>query len=142
MNAVRYWLVGPLMLWMAAVLADGLSAADQEDIRVVIRGQLAAFQADDAAKAFSFAAPAIRQQFGNNPQKFLEMVKIGYQPVYRPRSVLFGELKMVGDVMVQEMYIIDQNGRSLVALYTMERQADGNWRIAGCVLDVGERQFL
>lgn len=142
MNAVRYWLVGPLMLWMAAVLADGLSAADQEDIRVVIRGQLAAFQADDAAKAFSFAAPAIRQQFGNNPQKFLEMVKIGYQPVYRPRSVLFGELKMLSGVMVQEMYIIDQNGRSLVALYTMERQADGNWRIAGCVLDVGEQQFL
>lgn len=142
MNTVLVRLLVVGLLWPVSVMAQTVNTADREDIRVVIEGQLAAFQADDAVKAFSFAAPAIQQQFGNNPQVFLEMVKTGYQPVYRPRSVLFGELKNEAQVVVQELYIIDSEGRSLVALYAMEQQGDGSWRIAGCVLQAGEGRFL
>ncbi len=40
---------------------------------------------------------------------------------------------MEGEI-VQPVRITLPEGGAVVALYTMERQADGSWRIAGCAL--------
>jgi Domain of unknown function (DUF4864) len=57
-------------------------------IRSIIEQQLQAFQSDNSAAAFALASPDIQAQF-QTPENFMKMVKTGYLPVYRPRSVVF-----------------------------------------------------
>ena len=59
---MRRWLLGAVLL---ALLGSGAGAQDaQGAIREVISDQIAAFEADDFATAFTFASPAIREIFG------------------------------------------------------------------------------
>jgi hypothetical protein len=114
--------------------AEDLSAADRGAIRAVVEDQLAAFQRDDGDAAFAFASPGIRAQFGT-VDNFMAMVRAGYQPVYRPREVAFGDVRVDdGGRIVQRVLLVGPDGVPVVALYTMERQPDGSWRIAGCTL--------
>jgi hypothetical protein len=107
--------------------------ADQATIRGVIADQLAAFQRDDGPAAFAFASPFIQQKFGT-PEIFMQMVRTGYQPVYRPREVQFRELVTEGGRLYQKVYIVGPDGQPVLALYEMQRQPDGSWRINGCIL--------
>ncbi|CAN5131534.1 DUF4864 domain-containing protein [soil metagenome] len=107
-------------------------AGDEEDYQKVIAGQLQALQADDGTTAYSFAAPSIKMLFPS-PEIFMSMVKNGYPQVYRPQSYKFAEITT--DPFgrpAQHVTIIDGNGKLWTAVYTMERQADGTWKIAGC----------
>ncbi len=110
-----------------------LSDADRSSIRDVIESQLAAFQSDDGAQAFSYASPTVRRQFVT-PERFMHMVRTGYAPVYRPREVEFRDLVVVGDVPAQKVLFVGPDGVPVMAIYPMQRQADGSWRIDGCVL--------
>lgn len=116
--------------------ASDIGAADRATIRAVIGDQIAAFRRDDAAAAFSFAAPNIQAMFGS-PERFLQMVRDGYQPVYRPSDVAFGELVRIDGQLTQIVQVVGPDGAPRTALYFMERQADGAWRIGGCVLTTG-----
>lgn len=102
--------------------------------REIITGQISAFRSDDASVAFSFAAPNIKERF-QRPDIFLKMVRQGYQPVYRPKSVSFGQLKQTTHGPTQEVFVIGPDGKSWLALYTFEQQADGKWKISGCYLE-------
>ena len=108
--------------------ADDVAAAQN-----VIRSQEQAFARDDAAAAWSHAAPAIQELF-QRPEIFMQMVQQGYAPVYRHRSFEFGEAKAAGGQIAQRVHIVDDNGEAWEALYTLERQADGSFRITGCSL--------
>jgi len=110
---------------------------DGAEIRAVIESQLAAFAADDAARAFSFASPNIQRMFGT-PDDFMAMVKSSYPVVYRPASVLFKPLQHVEDASIQVVQMSDAGGHVWLAVYRMQRQADGSWRIDGCVLRPAE----
>ena len=107
--------------------------ADRATIIGVIQGQMAAFQADEAGEAFSYATPGIQRMFGT-PERFMAMVRAGYQPVYRPQEVEFRELRDTADGPVQSVLVVGPDGVPVMALYIMQQQADGTWRIAGCVL--------
>lgn len=113
--------------------AIGQTDADRAGIEAAIAGQLDAFLADDGARAFGFAAPGIRRMFPDEA-RFMSMVRQGYPPVYRSRSRDFGSLEPQGSGFVQEVFIRDATGEEWIAVYTMERQADGSWLIAGCRL--------
>jgi hypothetical protein len=119
--------------------AEPPDAADGAAIRGVIEGQIAAFRRDDGEAAFAFAAPAIRRQFGT-VDVFMDMVRGGYLPVYRPQTYRFGQLAVIDDVIVQKLHIVGPDGRAVTAFYVMEKQADGSWRIAGCSLGAPEEQ--
>jgi hypothetical protein len=133
----------PALVVMLAALAIGtpagageggaLSAADRNAIRNVIEAQLAAFRADDGATAFGFASPSIQRQFGN-PATFLAMVKAAYMPVYRPREVQFRRLVEIEGEPVQLVLLVGPDFAVVTAYYIMQQQADGTWRINGCVL--------
>jgi ketosteroid isomerase-like protein len=110
-----------------------VSQADRQAIRRVIESQLAAFQRDDGPGAFAFASPMIREIFAT-PENFMAMVKSAYQPVYRPREVAFRELAMLEGAPAQEVYLVGPDGQTVIALYVMERQPDGSWRINGVYL--------
>jgi hypothetical protein len=109
--------------------ADDDTAAGQS----VIRSQEEAFSRDDAAAAYTFAAPGIKSMFPS-ADIFMSMVRKAYAPVYRHRSFEFGEAKTSAGKIVQEVQIIDADGAAWDALYTLEPQPDGSLKISACVL--------
>lgn len=114
--------------------AGSLSMDDRVAIRAVIEKQLDAFRRDDAETAFALAAPGIQYTF-HTPERFMVMVRQGYQAVYRHSVVEFREIHQMEDVgPVQSVYVEGQDGEAVIALYPMERQPDGSWRINGCHL--------
>jgi hypothetical protein len=113
--------------------AQSISAGDARAIRQVIESQLDAFKRDDDARAFSYAAPGIRATFGTS-EHFMAMVREQYAVVYRPRSVSFEEPALIDGQFIQPVRMTDAEGRAWLALYPMEKQRDGSWRIAGCQL--------
>ncbi len=113
--------------------AQSVSGADRAAIKSVIESQMAAFRSDDAARAFGYANPMIQGMFGT-PERFMSMVREGYAPVYRPSNVLFGPLDFVNGEWIQAVSLTGPDGQPALALYTMEKQADGSWLIAGCAL--------
>jgi hypothetical protein len=110
-----------------------ITDSDRAEIRSIVEQQLQAFQTDDAARAFAFASPEIQQQF-RSCQKFMQMVKIAYRAVYRPRSVLFENIGTVRGIPAQSVLLLDPDGTPTRAIYLMEKQPDGSWRINGCYL--------
>ena len=106
---------------------------DVQSIRGVIEQQIDAFKRDDATGAYSFASPRIQQIFPS-AEIFMQMVRQGYQPVYRPRSYAFDELTQIEGKLVQPVRVVGPDGVPVTALYIMERQSDGSWKIGGCVL--------
>jgi ketosteroid isomerase-like protein len=121
--------VAPLVAWSQPYL----SGPDAAAVREVIEAQLDAFRRDDAQRAFSFATPGIRAQFGT-AENFMQMVRTSYPAVYRPRTVKFELFEVADGQVIQPVRLTDAGGRGWVAFYAMERQPDGSWRIDGCQL--------
>ena len=117
----------------AQTMPAEISEADRQAIRMVIEEQLGAFQRDDAAAAFAQASPNIQAMF-QTPDRFMDMVRGGYRPVYRPRRVEFRDIINIDGVPTQRVFIIGPDGAPVMALYPMEQQADGVWKIGGCYL--------
>jgi hypothetical protein len=122
-----------LLLALLLGLAVPAAADDIAAAQSVIRAQEQAFSRDDAAAAYSHAAPEIRQMF---PQAdmFMQMVRQGYAPVYRHKSFEFGEARATGGRIAQRVHIVDDNGEAWEAMYTLEQQPDGSFKITGCSL--------
>jgi Domain of unknown function (DUF4864) len=121
-------LVTLLLIFVAPARADDLAAAQS-----VIRAQEQAFGRDDAAAAYSYAAPEIRERFPD-AEIFMSMVREAYTPVYRHKSFEFGEARSEGDWIAQGVHIVDANGEMWEALYTLAREPDGSLKITGCTL--------
>jgi hypothetical protein len=115
-------------------LASPVRAADDvAAAQGVIRSQVEAFGRDDAATAYSFAAPSIQGVFPE-PETFMSMVRGSYTPVYRHKSFEFGEARVSSGQIAQRVHIVDAEGVPWEALYTLEQQPDGSMKISGCVL--------
>jgi hypothetical protein len=122
-----------LALFAHAASAQRVPAGDAAAIKAVITEQIEAFRRNDGAAAFSLATPGIRLRFGT-AETFMEMVRSSYPAVYRPSSVLFDEPEVYDGSVIQTVRLTDAEGRAWLALYPMERQPDGTWRINGCQL--------
>jgi tripartite-type tricarboxylate transporter receptor subunit TctC len=79
------------------------------------------------------AAPNIRALF-QTPENFMAMVRQAYPVVYRPKDVQFLTPRSLDAAVVQPVHMRDSDGKSWLAMYTLQRQADGRWLISGCVL--------
>lgn len=130
-------LLGLLVGLAGAVLAQDLSSADRTAIRDVIQSQVEAFRRDDGDAAFGLASPSIRGMFGS-PEIFMDMVRQGYQPVYRPRAFDFGEIVTLEGQITQKVHVVGPDGRPVTAYYPMTQLPDGTWRINGCYLQAPE----
>ena len=118
----------------APAAAEDVGSADARAVQTVIDSQIAAFKAHDHATAYSFAAPGIRQIFPT-VDSFMNMVIGGYQPVYDPQSYHFGRnIAVEGDIR-QEVIITDKDGKQWQAVYTLQRQEDGSWKVTGVKLN-------
>ncbi len=117
-----------------AAFAQSISETEKTEFQRIITAQISAFRADDGPTAYSFAAPVVRKIFPT-PEIFMSMVKQGYSPVYRPQSFNFTEalIDPLGRP-AQKMLVVGPDGKTYEALYSMEKQPDGTWRISGCTL--------
>lgn len=127
-------------LWIGLALLltvlPGHAGAQDETaaVRAVIVQQIDAFRRDDAATAYSHAAPAVQAMFPT-PAVFMDMVRRGYPAVYRATDYSFDPVKRhPGDRLLQPVRIEWNGGPPLLATYLLGLQADGEWKIEGVVL--------
>jgi len=125
--------VSALMSVPVAASAGPLSPRDEKQIIAVVQSQLQAFAAEDAEKAFSYAAPNIRALMGT-AENFLEMVRSQYDIVVHPVSVVFLKPRGGGAESVLKVQLTDEDGDVWTATYTLQRQKNKQWRITGCVI--------
>jgi Domain of unknown function (DUF4864) len=119
-----------VVVFSSAYAAD-FSNADKQAFKTTIGGQLNAFQINDGVKAYSFAAPVVTKIFPT-VEIFMSMVKRGYDPILRNSTHIFGALEL--DPMgrpAQHVLITTSEGKRYEAVYFMEKQSDGSWKIAG-----------
>lgn len=122
-----------LLVLPAAAEQDGARAPDGlgKQFREVIEAQLTAFARDDARDAFSHASPPTQAIFGS-PERFMSMVRENYPAIYRPQAVAFARrIRTPGGGHAQPVSLIGPDGLGVLAMYRMEEQPDGSWRIAG-----------
>ena len=110
-----------------------LNQTDWKEIQNVIAQQIAAFEQDDQTAAFSFASPAIKKRFGT-AENFLRMVKLAYPAIYRPRGMGFLDHYLFRGYPMQRLQVVAPDGAVYVALYQMQKQHDGSWKVEGCTL--------
>lgn len=129
----RWLLALALALGSWAVAAQAMSPADARAVREVVEAQLKALAADDAVRAFSYASPTIRDQFGD-AANFMAMVKSGYPMVLRPAATAFFQPEASDGTVLQIVQMRGRDGRAWLASYELQRQPDGRWRINGCTV--------
>jgi Domain of unknown function (DUF4864) len=115
----------------APIEAPVMRPADWTAIKKVIVDQRAALKAGDAAKALSYASAGIRDQFGD-AATFIAMVRAGYSALLTARYTEFLEGAVIDGTVVQPLRLVDADNTVRVALYIMQRQENGTWRIGGC----------
>lgn len=125
-------------LLVSAMLAAALPAfagdAEVKAAQSAIDGQLKAFLAGDNAGAYGFAAPNVKRIFPTL-EIFMNMVTGAYQPVYKPRNYAFGKVQELSATsIVQQVMIVGPDGKDYEAVYTLELQPDGKFRITGVSL--------
>ncbi|MEM9329802.1 MAG: DUF4864 domain-containing protein [Pseudomonadota bacterium] len=121
-------------LLLGSANAQTVTAEIETATQDVIRDQINAFQSKEYERAFSHAAPTIKQIFGTT-ERFIGMVKGGYSPLYNPDSYLFGRNFNLDGTIHQEVIATDQNGRQWQAIYTLKQQPDGSWKITGVKME-------
>ena len=101
-------------------------------VKNVIEQQITAFLNYDAQTDYSFASPEIKSVFPN-AERFFEMVKKSYGPVYRPGNYAFGrnQVSPDGTVAYQEVLISAPDGKDWAVYYELKRQRDGRFAING-----------
>jgi hypothetical protein len=129
--------LGLLLGLVVPAHAQEVSSADRAAIRDIIQSQVEAFRRDDGDAAFGYASPSIRGLFGTS-EIFMDMVRQGYQPVYRPRVFDFREIVTLHGQVTQKVHVVGPDGRPVTAFYPMTQLPDGSWRIDGCYLQTPE----
>jgi hypothetical protein len=130
-------------IMMKTIEAVALAAEESAAARsqAIIERQFEAFARDDAEAAYALADPTIKEMFVD-PDRFLAMVRDRYAPVYRHRSVEFGDFAESGDDASLTATIVDANNVVWTALYSLRREANGDWLISGCVLVQSEASAI
>jgi hypothetical protein len=109
------------------------STSDWTEIKRIIAAQREALVSGDGERAFSFAAPSIRNHFGD-VATFMRMVQQSYRALLDARYVEFLDGAVIAGDVVQPLRLVLPDGTVMVAIYGMQRQADGAWRISACVI--------
>ncbi len=130
---MRSQLIAAFVLLSTTVSALG-GDTEVRAAQSTIDSQLKAFLADDGALAYSFAAPNVKLIFPT-VDSFMNMVTNGYMPVRRPRNYAFGKVQELSpSSIIQQVLITGPDGKEYEAVYTLELQPDGTFRITGCSL--------
>lgn len=136
MPHLKHTLAGATLALLVS-FSPAAAQAEGGDSRAVISSQLEAFLAGDFATAYAFASDDIKKLYPTL-DGFMSMVKSGYLPVLRPGNYAFGRTEEMADGrIVHEVLIRAPDGSDWTAVYFMELQEDGVWKIDGVNLRKG-----
>jgi hypothetical protein len=134
--AVLVALLASAMIALPAAASEGpatpppaeatLPAAAWSAIRQVIEEQLRARR--ETARAF------VRRAGHPRPARHPELPAGTYRTPLSRRATEFLQGAVIEGSVVQPLRLVAPDNTVLVALYTMERQPDGSWRITSCLL--------
>ena len=130
---MRFFIVFITLFLMVSAKAEPVSQSTV-DAQAVITKQIEAFLNDDGPTAYSFAAPRIKSFFPSI-EHFMSMVRDRYRPVYRPSTFDFDETTSTENKIVQRVLITGQDGKNYAALYFLDLQPDGMWKISSVILE-------
>ncbi len=117
----------------AHALAQETVASTAQAVTQVVQSQLSAFAEGDAEKAFSLATAAT-QSLAGTPGELMRVIKHRFAPIYRHRQALFSEPEIIGTHGLQVVQLIDHDNLVWIAIYQVEHEADGTWKVDGCQL--------
>jgi Domain of unknown function (DUF4864) len=122
------------ILFTSPLRAETISDSDKQAFRQIVTGQLEAMKSNDDVTAYNYAAPIIKGIFPT-PEIFMAMVKRGYPPVYQNNGYKLGAVLPDGLGRPAVHVVISAiDGKRYEAVYSMQRQPDGSWKIAACAL--------
>ena len=121
-----------LVLFSSTAFGPAFAEDPVVEAQTVISGQIAAMLDEDAEKAYSFASPGIRSIYPDK-DRFFEMVRKSYEPVYQAGNYAFGRSKLIGggEVVLQEVMISAREGKDWTAIYEMRLTDDGSYKVNG-----------
>ena len=103
----------------------------KSELTNVIDAQLAAFRADDYAKAYTFAAVEIKDMF--TPADFEGMVRKSYPVIARSTSVDYGMAFDTGEEAVIYVRVQNTDAKADGQFQYMLKKENGAWKIGGVV---------
>lgn len=124
---------GLALPWGMAAAGSGISKEDRIAITSVVQLQLQALADDDADTAFALATADTRTKLGNSAT-FLQIIKQKFGPIYRHQRAIFSQPEVIGGHTLQAVRLTDGDSSVWLAIYLMQREADGKWKIADCKL--------
>lgn len=132
--AVAIFIFGAFLSWSpAAAQVVDLSPADVTEIQGAVQSQIEALANDDADSAFELTTAETKSRLGT-PERFLALIKEQYDPVYRNRLVMMATPKMVAGSVYQLVRLTALDSQVWLAIYQMDKDPDGSWKIDGCEL--------
>jgi hypothetical protein len=96
-------------------------------ITAVIEAQLAAFRADDVAKAYSYSAAGLRMQ--TSLPAFARMVRQNYPEIWRSTRAEFGLVRDDGSKARLVVHVFTKTGDASYDYVLLKEEA--GWRIGG-----------
>ena len=118
----------------AAIGRTGLSKVELERIRGSVRDQIQAMSARDAAGAYALLTPLIKDYYKDS-NAFLQVLTTQLKPLSNAKSFSFTDVSREDTDALQSVTITDDQGREWNAQFRLQRQGDGSWAIAGCLLE-------
>lgn len=122
--------VSVMVFFSIAAPAQTISPEQKTATQAVIKDQLSAFQTGDHDRAFSHAAPSIKKMF-RSTENFIRMVESGYNALYASDGYFFARNRTDGTTIFQEVIATDQSGKQWQAIYSLQLQDNGSWKITG-----------
>jgi hypothetical protein len=122
-----------LPCWTTGATASEMDSADVKAIQEVVQSQLNALDEDDAVRAFALATESTRSVIGS-AENFLRMIKEEYDPIYRHRRALFSTPEVIDGNTIQIVRVTARDNHVWLAVYKMQQESDGKWKIEGCQL--------
>ncbi|MVT00675.1 DUF4864 domain-containing protein [Devosia marina] len=121
-----------ILLMMPATAQEAM----EQPWRASVTGQIEALRSADGETALSFAGAAFRARYQSDPQRFAQDVaRSGYGPIGASRTHSFGTFrKLSPGVVLQEVELIDADGRVWEAVYQLADERDEGWRVQGVML--------
>ena len=106
-------------------------------IRLTISQHIVAFQRRDTQAAWALASPNLQARF-TSPNGYMAMAEAHYPALFEAQNFDFNaRAKRLGQykqTRVQNLFLTDQRGKGYWVAFTMQKQPDGSWKIAGCQL--------
>lgn len=109
-------------------------AAARHPVQDTVRAQLKALAKGDADIAFANLSPQTQRYFAE-PQHFMTSVATKAPPIVKTKSFAFVGLHQEAGQALQQVLLTDEEGRTWLANFEVERQLGGDWRVKSCVVE-------